>query len=233
MKHLTWRAKAAEKRGGSVRRSTGDQQHLKDTFISLPDEQNLPRGLMLRLLSFNGLLIVRTGSKGGTGSRRNWKNRRERRAARLIPRDLANFSSIPWSLPRKRYLCFFSRFRAREETKTKGCWFRRREGKGVVRGGGELVVIRIDSGWQSNVHGFPLCSWCRQQHFGSLVPLPFYPETTPCQTYARSWNATIFYKILYKIIRNNRRMVYRMISSRFLDVFGTKYPKSIYEGGES
>lgn len=31
---------------------------MKDAFISLPFEQNLPRGLMLRLLSFNGLLIV-------------------------------------------------------------------------------------------------------------------------------------------------------------------------------
>lgn len=38
-------------------RSTGELD-LKDAFISLPFEQNLPRGLMLRLLSFNGLLIV-------------------------------------------------------------------------------------------------------------------------------------------------------------------------------
>lgn len=65
-----------------VRRSTGDQEHSKDTFISLPFEQNLPRGLMLRLLSFNGLLIVEeSGERANVaklGSRRNWKNGRER-----------------------------------------------------------------------------------------------------------------------------------------------------------
>lgn len=59
-------------------RSTGEREggggHLKDAFISLPFEQNLPRGLMLRLLSFNGLLIVQHPGpvvrRGGRGIER-------------------------------------------------------------------------------------------------------------------------------------------------------------------
>lgn len=53
---------------------------MRDTFISLPLEQNLPWGLMLRLLSFNGLLIVDgeqdRSRRGGiqAESLRNWKN---------------------------------------------------------------------------------------------------------------------------------------------------------------
>lgn len=63
-------------------RSTGELD-LKDAFISLPFEQNLPRGLMLRLLSFNGLLIVqhpgrrrveRCSLSPDADSRRNRKN---------------------------------------------------------------------------------------------------------------------------------------------------------------
>lgn len=78
IKRLSQRLKLKTDEGSKVGRSTGDQQHLKDTFISFPLEQNLPRGLMLRLLRFNGLLIVQK-PRGRTNdarieSRRNQKN---------------------------------------------------------------------------------------------------------------------------------------------------------------
>lgn len=61
---LTWSAESRRKKADTIHGGAGE--HLKDAFISLPFEQNLPRGLMLRLLSFNGLLIVQhPGPEGG------------------------------------------------------------------------------------------------------------------------------------------------------------------------
>lgn len=186
IKRFSQRLKLKTDEGSKVGRSTGDQQHLKDTFISFPLEQNLPRGLMLRLLRFNGLLIVQK-PRGRTNdarieSRRNQKNGWERGR---IARDLANISftrkesKLRPPLEIFPGLCVWSNGLQNSRVTTS---ISIREAKLFGKRLRETLVHAKEKGLRSGpwsgltrddnltVHGFPLYSWYGLRHFGSLVP---------------------------------------------------------------